>query len=152
MSDDKMYTAEGTEAVIARVGWGLMGVCSGSRDAPDWVHTIGLAAKGQPELIAFALPRDVAYYALNILAQRMTDGETLPLNERMKDVLRADVVLIEADYPLASPRMTGAVSRAPGCRVVQLVWPDPKTDAFPWEAGYGARYAAMQPILRAVRH
>lgn len=142
-----MAKLETPEQIIARVGW-MVQLAFSHGDAPSFAHTIGLAAKGLPELIVFALHHDVAGYALNTLAQRISDGEQIACNVRVQDVLAADVQLIETSRELADRYMVQTGERYPHYRALQVVWPDPKTGAFPWEDGYAERCVRLQPLLR----
>jgi hypothetical protein len=143
-------TGETPEQIIARVGWMVQLVFSGpGEDEPSFAYTIGLAAKGLPELITFSLPAEIAYYALNVLAKRLVDGEQIAIGERVADALQADVILTHTAITLTDRYMFQAKNRDPHYTALQMVWPDPKTGSFPWEAGYGERYAKLQPLLRA---
>lgn len=143
---------ETPEQIIARVGWMVQLVFPRSRDDRSFAYTIGLTAKHLPELIMFALPHDVAGYALNTLAKRMSAGDILPGYTRLQDVLAADVQLIEADRAMADDYMVQCEQRYPAYRALQVVWPDPRSGAFPWEDGYAQRCAELQPLLRAALH
>lgn len=141
-----MATHETPEQMIARSGW-MVQLVFGRFGQPNFAYTIGLAAKNLPELIVFGLPHELGGHALNVLAQRMTDGEQIACNVPLPDVLSCDVQLIEASRALADRYMVQAMYRDPHYRALQVVWPDP-AGAFPWEDGHANKYRALQPLLR----
>jgi hypothetical protein len=141
-----MRKLETPEQIIARVGW-MVQLVGASDHAPSFAYTIGLTDRHLPELITFSLPFEVAGFALNTLAQRMSDGEVLPGHTRLQDVLAADVQLVQAERAMADQFMFQALYRNPNYRALQVVWPDPQSGAFPWEDGYQERYRSAQPLL-----
>ena len=138
-------------AMIDKHGWMVQAVF-GSKEQPGFAYTVGLAAKGFPELIIFSMPPEAARTTLNHLAHRLTTGETIPLNTRLTCIFDgADAQLIEASRELTDNFMYQALYRDPNYRALQLVWTDPAR-LFPWEEGYGQKFVFLQPLLRHVHH
>jgi hypothetical protein len=143
----KEQILEEMEAIIARVGWMVTAVF-GSEGEPEFAYTVGLAAKGWPELIVFGLPPQTAMAVLNILAERLTDGKTVVRDEPLDYVLEgATVTVIDADRTKADKYMHAARNRDEQYRAAQVVWPDPQ-HRMPWDEGYDKRYAQL--VLRTV--
>jgi hypothetical protein len=148
--DVKIYQA-GIDDMIARYGWAVQGVF-GSPTSPAFSYTVGLAAKGLPEIIVFGLPSQVAHQFLNALGRRFTADGVPPLDVNLLDVAK--------DYParlLPVPReqadqyLFAAKHRYPAYTAVQLVWTD-ENSRFPWDAGFDPALVSRQPILRNTTH
>lgn len=146
----EQYLAD-MQAMIDKHGWMVQAVFAGN-DQPGFAYTVGLAAKGLPELIVFSMPPGFARTTLNHLAHRMSTGETIPLNTRLTCVFDgADAQLVEANRELTDKFMYQALYRDPHYRALQLVWTDPAM-LFPWEEGYGKKFVFLQPLLRPAIH
>lgn len=142
------WNGETPDQMIARHGWMVQAVFADPPSGqPGFAYTVGLAAKGLPELVVFALPQEYAMVILNQLAMRLTKGETVPRNHRMSDLMGgADALLLPAARERADEFMFQALYRYPDYQAVQVVWTDP-AKKFPWEPGYQARYIPLQPLL-----
>ena len=67
---------------IHRHGWALQAVL-GDDESPPYVHTVGLAGFGHPELILFATSHAVAAAVLNDLGERVRAGAALAPLEKV---------------------------------------------------------------------
>ncbi|QNJ90018.1 DUF4262 domain-containing protein (plasmid) [Mycolicibacterium fluoranthenivorans] len=125
-----------TRAKVAEHGWTVIGVFpTPDRRGPNFAYTVGLSARGLPELAIYGLHTQIAHSLLNEVARRMVEsGVALQTGDRIERVLVDDV-------PLVTVAMTdttdlnmvrecyGAVAAA-----VQVVWPD-GAGVLPWEDG-----------------
>lgn len=147
MKDIKTVEAE-FDAMIARYGWAVQGVFDPAGVNPAFCYTVGLAAKGLPEVIVFGLPQKTAHHFLNHLGRLFTSSGVPPLDTNLDDLaegLPSQLVAVprgEADrYMFATKR------RYPDYTAVQLVWPDAKS-LFPWDPGFDDALRWYQPVLR----
>lgn len=138
---------ETPDQMIARVGWFVQfmsGRCTGT---PSYAYTVGLSAKGLPELLMVTEGPPTAVVVLNETAQRLANGEAIPLNVRLTDILDgADAMLIPTYEARAHTYLHEARARYPDFQAWQLVWTDP-AGHFPWEPDYAARFIPKQPVL-----
>ncbi|GAA0895233.1 DUF4262 domain-containing protein [Pseudonocardia zijingensis] len=81
------HNAEQYEAwqrdTIRRHGWALQAV-PGDEDGPPYVHTVGLAGFGHPELILFATAPAIAATVLNDLGELVRLGRHLAAGDRVR--------------------------------------------------------------------
>lgn len=140
---------EQIDAAIKRVGWMVQGVFTGP-NTPDFAYTVGLAAKGLPELIIFGLPQEVAMNVLNALARKLVSRESVLVGTPINEVFEGCAcMLIEADRENTDEYMYQAKYRYPDYQALQVFWPDDKHH-WPWEEAYNKAYP--QPQLRRVLH
>lgn len=134
--------------MIARYGFAVQGVF-GSDTSPAFSYTVGLAAKGVPEIIVFGLPPQVAHAFLNALGRRFTTDGVPALDTDLHDVAE--------DYPArlvpvprleADKYMFATKHRYPDYTALQLVWTD-ENSRYPWDAGYNPKLVEQQPVLRS---
>jgi hypothetical protein len=132
---------------IAQFGWGVQGVFDPEGEKPHYAYTVGLAAKGLPELLVFSLPSPVMFDFLNNLAVRYVTQGLPPLDTDLHDIAQGlPARLLPIPRPVADQYMQQALHRFPDYSAVQLVWPD-ECARFPWDANYSIP-ADVQPILR----
>lgn len=137
--------------MIATYGWMIQYV-SGSDTQPSFTYTVGLTAKGLPELVVFSMQAKMARFTLNQMARRLVSGEAVPIDVRLADTFDGgDAQLVHADRDLADKYMHQARYRYPDYHALQLVWTDPGMH-FPWEEGYADKFIALQPVLRHRRN
>jgi hypothetical protein len=65
-----------TTELIARQGWTVQPVMAGPHNL-SWAYTIGLTARGHPELVVVDTPEELAIPVLHLLAEHARDGEAL---------------------------------------------------------------------------
>ena len=119
-------------------------------EGPGYSFSIGLHHQfGQPEVIVFGLPDDVAHELLNLVADEASEGRRFVAGSEHRDLL--------ASYPvrfLAVPEHMHATFLGSALwaydgepfEVVQLVWPD-KHGRWPWDAGVRSGFRELQPLL-----
>ena len=113
------------ESIINEVGWAVQGVFSTpDHPGPSFAYTIGLTAKGHPELIMSGLPLKYLQGWLNIFAEKALNspfgfapGQRIDLSDKKS------FIVIEA--PAAEVGIAELVYARP-IRVLQLVWHDKK--------------------------
>jgi hypothetical protein len=137
--------------MIARYGWAVQGVF-GSDTSPTFSYTVGLAAKGLPEIVVFGLPAQVAHQFLNDLGRRFTSTGVPPLDTDLTDIAEDyPARLVPVPRAEADKYMFATKHRYPAYTAVQLVWVDTNS-LFPWESGFDPDLALKQPILRDRLH
>jgi Domain of unknown function (DUF4262) len=135
--------------IIDKVGWAVTAVLPTDDDpGAPFAYTVGLTARGHPELIIAGLDPATAQVLLNDLASRVYDKAVrFTHGQRISDLLAGyDAVVIDG---------RGTDELHPGAayahygkdRVVlqQIVWPD-RDGRFPWNTGY-AYPADTQPLI-----
>lgn len=117
---------------------------------PEHTCSVGLWANfGQPEVVVFGLPAEVAGELIELLADEADEGH------RFLDGTRHEGLL--EDYPVRFvevPKGRYAESLAAACwayegddfPAVQLVWPD-KQGRWPWDPSAREGFRAGQPVL-----
>lgn len=135
------------DKLIAEHGWAVQGVF-GSADSPSFSYTVGLTAKGLPEVIVFGLaPEDGAVF-LNLLARRFTTDGVPALDTNLDEVAEGlPAQLVAAPRSETDKYMFATGARYPGYTALQLVWPDANA-IFPWQDGFDPGLVRYQPILR----
>ena len=115
-------------------------------DSPDGAaSTVGLTARGLPELVVLGLPSDVGGALLRELAERLLDGDLAADDVADGDPVegllegRPPVLLtVPRDLPSPAAEVYGTV------RLRQLVWPD-ADGRMPWDDGFA--HPDLQPLL-----
>jgi hypothetical protein len=134
---------------IDRVGWAVTMVLPTADDpGVAFAYTVGLTARGFPELVIAGLPPDIAHALLNDLASRVYDwAARFSHGQRIGDLLVGyDAVIV--DGPATEALYPGAAYARYGTgrvRLRQVVWPDPR-GRFPWEPGY-SHDGYPQPLI-----
>lgn len=128
-------------------GWAVIGVFADpASDSPSFSYTVGLTAKGLPELITLGLPTDVAHSILNDAARRLIAGERFESGQRISELANMPMAVAHVDPADARHTAYAAFKEFPeGPRFLQLVWPDRK-GAFPGEPECEDRFAQIQDI------
>jgi hypothetical protein len=140
------------DTMIARYGWVVQGVFDVDGKQPSFAYTIGLAAKGQPEIIVFGLPAKLMHLFLNMLGRRFVRDGVPQLDVDLDDV--ADGLparLVPVPRAVADSYMVDTLARHPDYTAVQMVWCD-RNGRFPWDAGCDTALIKAQPVLRGVAH
>jgi hypothetical protein len=145
------------DKLIREAGWAFIPVQLPHDRAPRWFYTAGFVEKfGQPEMIIFDAPADVAWEdfakAFHWLlggGQPLEDGMTWAEDEGKRSVLR------EARFdrpqgirylPLAEERHLRLTGKLEGFRALQIVLPD-REGRLPWDAGHDEKARFSQPQL-----
>jgi hypothetical protein len=112
-------------------------------DSPgDASSTVGLTARGLPELVAIGLPSEVAGALLREVAERLLAGDDLADGAALEGLLDGPApVLLTVERELASP---AAEVYGADVRLRQLVWPD-ADGRMPWDDGFA--HPDLQPLL-----
>lgn len=122
---------------VARYGWIVQGVFPTEPGHYGFAYTVGLAAKGHPELISFGLPVEVAQDVLNDLAGRTLAGQTIAPGLPLYDVIVGHPVrFLEVREPTEHLGMSSLLygSTEQPVRALQVVFPD-RHGRWPWEDG-----------------
>jgi hypothetical protein len=150
MKDRKAVEAE-FDAMIAKYGWAVQGVF-GSDNSPPFSYTVGLSAKGYPEIIMFGLPMEIAHRFLNDMGRRFTNSGVPALDTDLDDVAEGfPARLVPAPRSEADQYMYAVLHRFPDYTALQLVWPD-KNRRWPWDSGFEPSLVKQQPVLRNHLH
>lgn len=117
-------------------------------------YTVGLCAKtkDQREIIVLGLPPDAAIHVLNIIGQRLVDGEELPLRKDIDGIFEgfpARLVPVNAkkagDYiRVANWYAKDVLKRDRRLQALQLLWPD---RFGMWPGTPGATHRRSQPLI-----
>lgn len=137
--------------IIERHGWAVQVVGSEpERSIPAYGYTIGLAARGLPDLLVFGLDFKTANTILNNAAQKMIAGafeqRTGALITEVASLpLKAQVLQPEQFEPFAMGARRHAMDAGAQVQVIQIILPD-ATGLFPNEDGCDPNMIFMQDI------
>jgi uncharacterized protein DUF4262 len=137
-------------ATIVEHGWMVQGVFPTTESVArgetlTFAYTVGLTAKGLPEMILVGLPLDGAADWLNDAARQAVERGAVELDTDVDGIIAGVSVRFTATTtaPLSvARRLYGA-----GVRAVQMLWPDDQ-GRFPGDPAYDAVYGKQQPLLR----
>lgn len=141
------------EALIAEHGWMVQGVfqTAETQSQPAFAYTIGLHAKGLPEMLTIGLPPEAGHQLLNDIARIFLEAQAAqqaePTGLMSHPRWPMPFYLLAAAAEDVSDWATGAVNRSQGlARFCQICWPD-KAGRFPWEVTFSKKFLKIQPIL-----
>ncbi|MDR5744441.1 DUF4262 domain-containing protein [Caballeronia sp. LZ029] len=146
-----------TERTVAIHGHAVIGIAADAKakpPTPGFAYTVGLETTyGQPELIIFGLPYDVAHGVLNDIAARIKNDGFAPKDGDSDDqTLRGNRVFFRAvPASVIGKHLRIAHVLREDVSALQIIWPDP-FGKFPWEDGADLRYAYAQPLLYETKH
>ncbi|KQZ12821.1 hypothetical protein ASD44_01125 [Mesorhizobium sp. Root554] len=137
--------------IIERHGWHVMFVL-GNDEGPGFAYSSGIyKLTGKPEVIVFSLPRQVAHFVINDYAERAKAGQTLEAGGFYDEFLEGHpVTFVAADAPDRDREYTTWASwfyDRQSFPVLQMVYPDTRSGAFPWQPGYREEWRELQPLL-----
>lgn len=123
---------------IERVGWSAIYVFADEEDAPSYCYSVGFhETLGAPEIIVFGFGRELAHAILAHAYERLKGGEILEPERRYEDFLEGfPVEFREVGKPRRPLNVARALYDGDEFPVLQLVWPDSQTGAFPWQENY----------------
>ena len=139
-------------AMIDNFGWAACLVSDGEGDLPDFQYSVGITDRcGSPELLVIGLAGEVGHWIINEYAERCLKGEAFEAGQPYDGFLEGHVaIFLDVDSRLASVEYTTWTDwyyKRKGFPLRQLVWPDSKTGAYPWQAGFREEIKRLQPIL-----
>jgi hypothetical protein len=141
-------------AAIDEHGWAVRFVWDDNGEDPNFHYSAGIYERcGRPELLVFGLSREVGQWVVNEYGQRSSDGEVFEPGTAYEGFLEGHcVVFLAVDSRRASidhayTTWTDWYYERNGFPLLQLVWPDPDTDAFPWQADFRDALRTLQPLL-----
>ena len=117
------YLDDVVRPVVARLGHAIQAT---DRHGAPVAYTVGLAARGQAELVVTGKPPDDAHD----LIEAVLAGEEVPTAGRRCDLLRGPALWA---FAVTRPEtLQVAVALTPGLTALQLVWAD-SLGRWPWE-------------------
>jgi Domain of unknown function (DUF4262) len=134
-------------AKILKHGWAAQYVES---DRTPYAYTIGLHARGLPELVVTGVSPQGALRLLNAVVRDVMSGDRLTPGRQMTPPAGPVLEIVQVDHPDAHMDTAIAIY-GPQVRALQLVWADDR-GRWPWAPGFSdAR--VRQPVLgvRAAR-
>jgi len=130
-------------SIIAEVGWAVQGVEGGRNRAP-YAYTVGLAARGKPELVVTGMAAYRAVKLLNEVAVHMLHATVPEPGEQVPLIGGPVIEFVEVERPSVHLGVACQFYGA-GIRALQIVHADDHGH-WPWEIGYrGGR--GGQPVL-----
>ncbi|MFI7608501.1 DUF4262 domain-containing protein [Micromonospora sp. NPDC049366] len=125
----RMYL-ESVEGVIREHGWMVQFVFPTENEpGVPFAYTVGLTAKGRPELVIAGLPDQVAGQLLNMAAEASLQAP-FEAGQTVDDLATVPFRVVTAD--LAEVGMARNLYGDERVSALQLVWPA-RNGAFPWE-------------------
>lgn len=123
---------------------------AGDDEAPGYSYTVGLwEAFGQPEVLVYGLPAEVAEDLLQTVADQNDEGVTYLPDSRHDGLIDGyPVRFFAVPGRLVAELCKVAIWAYEGAElpVVQLVWPD-KQGRWPFEPGVREGFRDSQPVL-----
>jgi hypothetical protein len=118
---------------------------------PGYSFSVGLwHSFGQPEVVVFGLPNEVAHELLNLVADEADDGRRFLGDSRCDGLLHGYPVHF-VDVPRRCYHdylgLASWAYESDEFPAVQLVWPD-KQGRWPWDATTRQGFRDEQPVLR----
>lgn len=137
--------------IIDEYGWHVT-LVTGDDEEPPFAYSTGIfQLTGKPEIIVFGLPQDVAHFVVNEYGNRAKAGEALSAGGYYEDFLEGHpITFVETTEDERDKRYTTWSSWFYGDQpfpVLQLVYPDSQSGAFPWQPGYREEWHWHQPLL-----
>lgn len=130
-------------------GWHV-GLVPPDEQSPSWAFTIGLLEGfDHPELCVFGLELETAHRLLNAAGLRIRRGERWPADGPVRGLIEEHACVLRGVHPRWVPVFFGNAAwhyQRDDVPFLQLFWPDP-TGRHPWDAGFDARWLALQPRL-----
>lgn len=128
--------------IIKEHGWAVQGVMP-DPDSEDnkygYYYTVGMKAKGLPDLVVYSVPPMLATNLLNELAERMVKLDTAyETGDRPADLMTEGYSPIMVEVLDYSPlKAAHAFYEEEEFRAFQVVWPD-DDNHYPWDSNYAA--------------
>ncbi len=137
---------------IDRHGWTVLEVVPDA-SGPVFYYTVGLTARGLPELLIFGLDPATGQKVLENLADRLVHGLVPADGTLVDDVLRnVPVALRDMRQLKAETHLRYANEFFPGAvRAMQVIWPD-TAGVFPWQQDFDKTMAVYQRLLTETMH
>jgi hypothetical protein len=137
--------------IITEHDWHVMYV-GGDEESPSFTYSTGIfALTGRPEIIVFGLPMEVAHSVVNEYGNRARAGETLASGDFYDDFLEGHPVTFipveDEDLIKRYATWTDWFYDRRQFPLLQLVDPDSKSGAFPWQPDYREEWHWHQPLL-----
>ncbi|GAC1425249.1 MAG: DUF4262 domain-containing protein [Burkholderiaceae bacterium] len=137
---------------IGRKQWTVLEVLP-DRSGPVFYYTVGLTARGLPELVVFGLDPETGQKALENIAGMLVEGMPPSDGTLLHNVLRnVPVTLRDIPDMKTQMHMRYASEFFPdGVRGMQVIWPD-TAGHFPWQQDYDSSMAVYQRLLTNTIH
>ena len=137
---------------IGRKQWTVLQVLP-DKSGPVFYYTVGLTARGLPELLLFGLDARTGEKALENIATMLVRGMPHADGTLLHDVLCDVPVTLRDLLPLKTrTHLRYAEEFFPdGVRAMQVIWPD-MAGHFPWQQDFDKALAAYQTLLTATLH
>lgn len=130
---------------IRRYGWAIIAIPDEGSESVGFQFTVGLTERGLPEVIVYGLGAEVGHYSLNVLAERLAEGERFTDGQVISGLVEGDYRFQLWDATrLRDPLGLASFMYGDDLSVRQLVVPD-LDDRLPWELGY--ERPDLQPLL-----
>lgn len=135
-------------AKIRKHGFTVISV-GADEDFPPFSYTVGLAAKGLPELVMVGLHPEIMHPVLLQAAARVHKGEAFEVSERKPELIANFDCLVGAVVPewfSQVLRIAFFECEDETFSARQIIWPD-ANGVFPGEPDFDARFGPQQPLL-----
>lgn len=132
--------------LVDRYGWGIQHVLPNvDTDEAPFSYTVGLTARGWPELIITGLPADVAQQFIRNAVDEQQEHGPFQAGDRTEELTESGFVLFTEAEDVHGMTVTAAIVGS--FTALQMVWPD-SHGRFPWDDGHRNPKNA-QPLLGA---
>ena len=135
---------------ITGFGWSVIGI-EEEADAPSYSFSVGLYhTLGHPELVILGQKPETAHRLINHAGEMIRAGRRFTDGERTDGILDgypAVFVNIEERYFREYFGYARWFYRGSDFPMLQIVWPDKTSGAFPWEDGYTPELFWRQRVL-----
>ena len=119
-------------------------------EGESFSYTVGLyRSYGSSELVLFGLPSDTAHSIFSIFADRLREGEPIPLDHPTNDLIKDyPCVFVPVPRPTYNDYVFSALWFYAEVEfpLHQVVYPD-RQGQFPWHSKATQAFRAQQPVL-----
>ncbi|MCC7420215.1 MAG: DUF4262 domain-containing protein [Planctomycetaceae bacterium] len=142
----------GDEKLLSDVrehGWHVLKIPEDD-EGPAFAYSVGLQwSFRHPEVVVFGLDLDLMHQMINMIGERIRNGDSFRDRDEAGDVLEGFNVTfrqVAARYHRAYFGYALWLAQSDTLSVLQVAWPD-RQHRYPWDADFPQELAARQPVF-----
>lgn len=139
---------------IEKFGWHCNYIF-GEDSSPPFAYSVGFFhSYRQPEIIVFGLSQKLSHSLISHIARQFASGKKVDFDGLAQDLLEdytCRFLSVSGDQAAEYLLSAQWLYKEQPFDVLQLVWPEFSTNAFPWEKGVSDAFVQTQPIIGAAQ-